>query len=363
MEITKASLYKAKLGLKKSFEHGSFKRNYNETIFLELKNNKGMSGFGECLSRKYVTGENPKKIIENLKKYISNMPKKFNSVDEIAEFLYICEGHDSKNMASLCGIDMALLDLYGKSKDKSVSRILCEERGYERKRIPRITSGTLGLNSPEWKKIFYCLGGIKDIKLKITPNTNPKKIKRIGKGIIHPRTFRLDGNCSLNHDELAELLINGRVKVDYIEQPFPVNIENPKWNEIKFLADESLINLNDAKKINFDAANIRIGKNGGILRTLEIIKEWEKRNKKYMLGSLVGETSLLSASLLHIAFITNPFLNEGCYSTRLLKKEPTNIHLSVGYKGEVKFDYSKSGLGVDLCLFDKRLRKMTSSYT
>ena len=72
-----------------------------------------------------------------------------------------------------------------------------------------------------------------------------------------------------------------------------------------------------------------------------------------MMGSLVGETSLLSSALLHVSRITSPFLNEGCYSTRLLKSDPTDVHPSVTYKGKVKFDYSKPGLGINLCLFER----------
>lgn len=357
MKIKQAALYIAKLPLKKPFKHGAYERTYNETIFLKLSDGNFI-GYGESLPREYVTDENPEKVVENLRKYISKIPKEFKNLEEIADFLNQCEPEDSRNMASLCGLDMALLDLYGKSKNKSISEILCYEAGYEKTKEPRVTSGPLGLNTPSWKKDFYCLAGINDIKLKITPNTNPEKIYRLRNGFIKPKTFRLDGNCSLTPNELAGLLINARSKIDYIEQPFPVDVENPEWKGVKFLADESLVSIEDAKTINFDAASIRIGKNGGILRTLEIIKKWEKRGKPYMLGSLVGETSLLSAALLHTASVTNPFLIEGCYSTRLLKSDPTDIHPSVTYKGKVEFDYSTPGLGINLYLFDKGIKKI-----
>lgn len=349
MEINQASLYITKLPLKKPFKHGSFEREYNDTVFLELKDDFN-AGFGESLPREYVTGENSGQVIESLKRYISKIPKEFVNLEEIADFLNQCEHKDSRNMASLCGLDMALLDLYGKNKGKSLSQLLCEELNYKKTKEPRITSGPLGLDTPNWKKNFYCLAGIKDIKLKITPETNPEKIYKMRNGFIKPKTFRLDGNCSLTPDELAGILINARSKIDYIEQPFEVGVENPKWKGIKFLADESLISIKDAKTIGFDSASIRIGKNGGILRTLDIIKEWEKRGKPYMLGSLVGETSLLSAALLHVASITNPFLIEGCYSNRILEKDPTDIYISFGYKGKVKFNYARAGLGVNLDL-------------
>ena len=357
MQIKQASLYKAKLPLKKSFKHGSFERIFNDTIFLELKGEKN-TGFGECLPRAYVTGETPEQVVENLNKYAQKLSNKFDSLEEIAGFLNECEPENSKNMASLCGLDMALLDLYGKSKEKSISRILCEEGGHYRTTKPRVTSGPIGLNTASWKKNFYCAAGINDIKLKITPDTNPEKIHKFRNNFIRPRSLRLDGNCSLTPDELAGILIRAKSDIDYIEQPFPVGVKNPKWEGVKFLADESLVSLEDARTINFDAASIRVGKNGGILRTLSIINAWEKREKRYMMGSLVGETSLLSSALLHIVSITHPFLNEGCYSSRLLKQDPTDNHPSVGYMGRVKFDYEKPGLGVNLHLFGKDVEKV-----
>ncbi len=357
MQIKKASLYKAKLHLKKSFKHGSFERHHNDTIFLELKGEKH-TGFGECLPREYVTGETPEQVAENLKTYVLNLPKEFRNLEEIANFLKECETEDSKDMASLCGLDMALLDLYGKSKGKSLSGVLCYELKYRRTKRPKVTSGPMGLNTAGWKKNFYCSAGILDIKLKITANTDPKKIHKFRNRFIKPRTFRLDGNCSLTHDELASLLIRAKSDINYIEQPFPTNVKNPQWEGVKFLADESLVSLENAKTIDFDAASIRVGKNGGILRTLDIIDIWEKRDKEYMIGSLVGETSLLSSALLHIASITHPFLNEGCYSTRLLKQDPTDIHPSTGYMGRVKFDYTTPGLGINLYLFDRDIEKV-----
>lgn len=356
MKIKQAALYIAKLPLKKPFKHGTFERTFNETVFLKLSDGNFI-GYGESLPREYVTGENPEKVIENLRKYISKIPGEFKNLEEILDFLDQCEPEDSRNMASLCSLDMALLDLYSKRKNKNLSKILSYELDYKIEKEPKITSGPLDLENSSWKMYLYCLAGLRDIKLKINPKTNPEKINKIGSSRL-VKTLRLDGNCSLTKEQLKDILKNVKVPINYIEQPFQVNVENPKWKGVKFLADESLISLEDAKTIDFDAASIRIGKNGGILRTLEIIKEWEKREKPYMFGSLVGETSLLSSALLHVASITNPFLIEGCYSTRLLKKDPTDIHPSVGYKGKIKFDYNKLGLGANLDLRGIEIKKI-----
>lgn len=357
MKIENASIHVAKLSLKKSFKHGSFDRKYNETIFLKLTDGRNV-GYGESLPRGYVTGEKTEDVIGNLRNYVSKIKcKDFKNLEDISEFLNGLEGEGSRNMASLCGLDMALLDLYSKNKNRSVSEVLWYELGCKERGVPKITSGPLGLDSGANKKDFYCLVGLNDIKVKIDSNTDPKKINEIGSGLIKPKSLRLDGNCSFSPDELREFLQVVNVNVDYIEQPFRVGVKE-QIDGVKMLADESLVSVADAKDINFDAASIRIGKNGGILRTLQVIKEWERRDKPYMLGSLVGESSLLSSALMHVAKLSRPFLIEGCYSNRVLKTDPTNIHPSVKFGGRVNFDFSNPGLGVNLDLSNVESKKI-----
>ncbi len=350
MKIKQYKLFYSFLRLKKPFKHGSFTRKHNITFFIELMNEEGKKGYGEVLPRNYVTGEDKDTIYFNLRKYFKKLPNKFNSLDEISNFLYELEPEDSRNMASLCGLDMALLDLYAKTQDKGISQVLCEEKGYSQKNLkPRITSAVLGLDTALWKKDFYCFAGFNNIKLKISPDTESKKINKLYRGFFHPATLRLDGNCSLTSKQLIQLIEEVDVPISFVEQPFPRGVSS-KIKGVKLLADESLVSLEDAKTIDFDAASIRIGKNGGFLRSLDIINQWEKREKPYMIGSLVGETSLLSAALLHLASITNPFLLEGCYSPILLIEEPIKKSISPSYKGKIKFNLSAPGLGNELDL-------------
>lgn len=360
MEIKKANIYHSELELKKLFKHGSFERTSNSTVFLELIDEFGNKGYGEALPREYVTGEDLKSVMNNVQKYIRNIPRNLKSIREISDFLNECEPADSKNMAALCCLDLALIDLYSRTNGKSVSDAVCAEFGYQLTGVPRITSATLGLDTPVWKKTAYFLAGFKDIKLKIDSETRPERINQIGGRLITPSSFRLDGNCSLTPKTLEKILERVNVPLDCIEQPFAQGVDT-KLNGYNFMADESLVSLEDSRAIDFDLANIRIGKNGGILRTLDIIKQWEKRGKKYIIGSLVGETNILSSALLHVARITHPWIVEGCYSHILLKREPTDIRINLGYGGKVRFDYSGPGLGVGLNLKDTRLKLFGSN--
>jgi L-Ala-D/L-Glu epimerase len=348
MEIKSATLFKARLPLKKPFKHGSHTRRENETIFLKLTTN-GLSGWGEALPREYVTEESIEQVEDSLSRYSSSLEKNkiFPSISHIEDFLNELEPPESRNMAALCALDMALLDLYGKSTRQSVSSLLY----HTKKRPTRITSAPMGLDTREWKKYFYVFAGLDNIKLKISSDTPPQKINRIGSGlfkdILEPRSLRLDANGTLFPNELEEILKKVNVPIWYVEQPFPAHIP-PHSDSVKLMADESLVSLEDAQDFQFDAANIRIGKNGGLLRSLEMAQKLSQKGIPYMLGSLVGETSLLSAALLHLASGLEPIITEGCYSSRILKTDPVDNSLYLTRGGKVSFDYNKPGLGISI---------------
>ncbi len=356
MKISGFEITQRTIGLKHKFKHASQTRESNDFVFFSVESKKHR-GYGEALPRAYVTGETPESVADNLRKYANKFPSSLESLAEINDFLYSCESDESRNMASLCALDLALLDLYGKTKGKSVSVLLEEERGLKRKDI-RITSGPIGLEASAVKRDLYILYGLKDIKLKVDPETSAETINRMGRGrlflgleFLRPRTLRLDGNCSFSSEDFNNLFDNEEnpieAKISYFEQPFP---RNYNYHIRREMADESLISLRDARTIEFGSANIRVGKNGGILRTFDIINCWEKRNKEYMIGSLVGETSLLSTALMHVASHSSPLVIEGCYSTRMLKEDPCDKHVSLRFRGRVKFNYEAKGLGVNLVL-------------
>ena len=162
MEIKSAIMHAAKLPLKKPFKHASFTRDSNDTTFLELSDGS-YTGWGEALPREYVSGETPQKVEDNLVRYASAMRgSSFKDIKEISQFLKELEPDDSRNMASLCALDMALLDLYGKNLGKSISDLL----GGNNDDV-RVTSGPMGMTTPKWKKDFYVFVGVSDIKYKI----------------------------------------------------------------------------------------------------------------------------------------------------------------------------------------------------
>ena len=83
--------------------------------------------------------------------------------------------------------------------------------------------------------------------------------------------------------------------------------------------------------------NARVSKHGGLLRTLAIIREARSRSMKIIVGSQVGETSILARAGILAARAAGPDLIgfEGAYGTRLLVRDATTPSIGFGYRGRV----------------------------
>ena len=94
-----------------------------------------------------------------------------------------------------------------------------------------------------------------------------------------------------------------------MEEPFEpyaiaAMIEIMELFKIPIILDESFSKIHDIEGINkYDhfIPNIRISKMGGLLRTLNIIELTKQNVGQFVLGSLVGETSILSRLWLIVA--------------------------------------------------------------
>ena len=51
------TLYRVDIPFKRPFKHAAASRQTSSSIFLQCATDSGVTGFGECLPRPYVTGE------------------------------------------------------------------------------------------------------------------------------------------------------------------------------------------------------------------------------------------------------------------------------------------------------------------
>jgi len=288
-----------------------------ENIILEITTDKGLLGLGAASPAFEVTGETQEACFEalhpdRLSWYIGK---------EIGEAL---SHQDSKPLlattpAAAAALDIALHDLYAQSRGQPLVEVL----GRHHSALP--TSITLGIkNSTETLKeaAEYIARGFKILKVKLEGNleediTRLVKLREQYKSDI---LIRVDPNQSYGLEDLIKFnRATSTLNIEFIEQPmkaseWPLLDELPKKERDRIALDESLLTLQDAKKLLTPNPccgifNIKLMKCGGIKEALKIASLANKAAIHLMWGCM-DESIISITAALHAAF--------ACPATRYL---------------------------------------------
>jgi muconate cycloisomerase len=128
--------------------------------------------------------------------------------------------------------------------------------------------------------------------------------------------------------------------------------------QLPLTADESLITPADAETL-LEAGsavwwNIRLSKNGGLARSLALAHRAAESGVPFVIGCMVGETSILSAAQRRLLEMLRdgqpphcPRFIEGNYGRLVLRGDLTPKTLRFGYGGRLK-SLTGPGLGVSI---------------
>jgi len=346
--------------------HSLASRNFTNNILVEIQSDSGLSGFGECVPRKYVTGETTESVMKASGDIFPLLKEKsFSSPDEVVTFLQDLgmSTIGTSNPAALCAVELALLDLTGKNWGISVSDITGLKKR-EESLIYSLVVPFLNNDSLESFLMKAKTFGFKHVKIKVDARNPFTQVSRVKKILGDEVEIRVDANCSWNRinapvflKELSEL---GVVSV---EQPLPSDdlegCANLRKESLMLITlDESVSSLTAVNRVArlgaCDVINIRISKCGGLLGCLRMIDAALQKGLKIQLGAHVGESCILTAAGAHLASGISSFLwLEGCFGKYLLKKGLCKNELQFT-SGGVFYPPKGPGLGVTI---DKSLLK------
>jgi len=100
--------------------------------------------------------------------------------------------------------------------------------------------------------------------------------------------------------------------------------------------------------------NLRVSKMGGVIRSLEVVREAVRRDVGVIVGCHVGETGILSRAALGLMQAAGDQLvaAEGAFGTQLLRRDLTMPSLRFDWAGRLDLsqvaDMGKTGFGLDL---------------
>jgi len=305
MKIEKINLYHLRMPLRTPFET-SFGREYNRDCLLFEVFSEGLIGYGECVADRdpgygYETVGTAWHILTEFI-FPVVIGKDFRQIDQLREAMSFVRGHQ---MAK-AGLEMALWDLTGKAKNKSLSELL----GGVRNKVE--VGVSVGLQETPDMLVDvvnnYLSDGYRRIKIKIKPGRDVEDARAVRASFPNLR-LQVDANSAYRMENAEALLPLDELDLLLIEQPLS---EDDLWDHSKLqrrfqtpiCLDESILSTRHARQAlemrSCRIINIKAGRVGGLSEALAIHNLCYEQSVPVWCGGML-ETGVGRASNLALA--------------------------------------------------------------
>ena len=335
--------------------HGMASRSACDSFIVEIGSDSG-KGFGEALVRDYVSGslgedaEHPDRLgiaAGIVRRLAARLLERTISWTDLRAWLEDAEV-ENHELPLLCGLEGALLDCACREAETDIYGLL----GFSPASHEVIYGGTLPILPIETSKKFIGLFksfGLPNVRVKLDGNPSyAESILGIVRGAFGDGfDVRVDANACWSYaDALGMLPLLRKFGVRIIEEPFGRNEEDnrrfarePAAREFTLAADESALTVDDVRAIaadgTFGLINIRLAKNGGLLRALAMRDAARERGLGIQAGCHVGETGILSAEgRVAASLMPDALYVDGSYDGYILSGNITTENYTFGHGGK-----------------------------
>lgn len=313
MRIESVRLHRVRLPFAagKRFGHALSERQASDAVFVELRDETdGASGWGEILPRAYVTGETIEGVLHERGRVLAErlLGRTFDDREAVLAWIHgelPAVGRD-RDLAAFGGLEVALLDLAGRRLGFSLADVLVAPGAAPGPALPPGVIIGFEVETEALRKHCIALrfAGRTHVKVKVGRPDDPERLRVITRVLGPGVPLRLDANASWTVDEAVERLraLEG-VPIASIEQPVEARDlagmrAVHERTGIAVMADEAVCSLADADALVAAGAaqifNVRPGKHGGVLGSLAIVERARAAGLGIHLGTLVGESGVLS---------------------------------------------------------------------
>jgi L-Ala-D/L-Glu epimerase len=362
MRIADVTVYRTCIPFRMPFEHALCRRDKAETIILCISSDDGLKGWGEILPRWYLGGGTIAEVISReLPGLVESWRgRTFENGGQVISALGEEHHRESCSLATRAGWELALLDLSGKAFGFAAGEVLGRRTG------PELEAGAvIGFDVPMEKLERHCLllrlAGRRHIKVKVGRNDDLRRLQIVNAAFGPTVPIRIDANGAWSEDEAILQLRRMRPwNVCSVEQPVsPRDLDAMRKVREKtgmaVVADESLCSLADAYSIvkarAADVFNIRIAKCGGLMASLELVQLATDSGLSCQLGTLVGETGILSRAA--------EIFSERVKGFNFLEGKQQNLRLLVEDVVQDGRTHEEYGLGITIA--EERLARWAAS--
>jgi L-alanine-DL-glutamate epimerase-like enolase superfamily enzyme len=363
MSVTSIRASALTIPFKQTFSHASASRECGQSLWVEVRDNAGHTGYGEGCPREYVTGETLSGCLAFVARYRTQWQR---TITDVAELVAWVDAHPDlvdRHPSAWSAVELALLDLFARAAGHSVEHALC---------LPELGgrfcyTAVLGDASPPRFAAAlarYSQAGFREFKIKLSgdPERDRSKVEALRNAGIAPAAVRADAN-NLWAD--AQRAITHLSALDFpftaLEEPLGVGdyagmARIAAARSLAIIVDESLLRADQLEVLTPPTSwiiNLRISKMGGLLRSLRIADEVRRAGLAMIIGAHVGESSLLTRAALSVANASRDILvaQEGAFGTHLLAHDVLASPIMFGAGGSLEIaslQLAAQGFGIDV---------------
>lgn len=334
-------LIRLNLPQKEQFVSGIGIRKSREALIIEWEDSKGTKGYGECSCRPdpYYSDEFIEGAIALVNQFIVPFLVAEQTFGDLIQLLDKIRGWNFTKAA----VEMAALQVIEQNTGRSPFELL------ENKPLKHVPVGiSLGLytNLDHMKKVVKNAleTGYRRLKFKISPNVRIDFFEEINPMLFKADTFvSFDANGSFGEHDLETFNYFANTYQTMIEQPFAptrfdVLLKAKKENPAVFICyDEELKSIGDVMKLHhlglLDEVNLKIGRVGGVMKSIEIIQYCTKHNIPCWIGGMFETGIGRTLNLRMASYLPNARAHDLSPSDRYFLEDivQPNVQMNNGY--------------------------------
>ena len=363
--VESVEVFSLRLPFRHAFVHHLASRRESRPQIVRLTLSSGAVGYGEALPRSYLTGETEASVVHALEGELKALvlAQPMAGLEAAVDLVQSAPGREARarQPAAFCGLELALLDAAGRQTSRPVTDVL----GPCRTELP-YDSAVVGHLPPDVVAYLRQVRklGKRRIKLKVGFPDDLDHVAEVRREMGPSTELVLDANGAWSADEAIE---NIRAL-----EPFGLaGVEQPTGGHdveglakvhravgTLLMADESICTAADAQRLlDHDACdvwNLRVGKCGGLLGTLELVRMAAIHGVGCQLGVLVGETGILGMAGRLLAACVPEFTHLEFDSTSMRREDLLREPLDAVVDNRAPVPRARPGLG----LFDTASRNV-----
>ena len=356
LKIQRVELYKLLIPLKEPFII-SLGPIYNaQNVMVRIHTESGFTGCGECSPFMSINGESIDTCFI-VGQYFAQLLKGKNALDiegcvrEMDQLIY---GNTSIKSA----FDMALYDIAAQYAGQPLYKFLGGQNNRTITTDYTVSIGDPAKMAADAKKIQA--DGFPAIKIKLGLNgkKDVERIRAIREAVGNEIPLRIDANQGWQVEEAIETLnALSAFDIQHCEEPiarweFMKLPRVKKESPIPIMADESCGDEHDAERLielkACDYLNIKLGKAGGILKALRIVKLAEKASMHLQVGAFM-ESRLAMTAFAHFALCSDQIEHYDFDTALMFSEDPVEGGISYEKNGVIHLP-EEPGLGARIKL-------------